>query len=137
MSFAVKDAGLKVTRALNASASSTVKSTSIDLGLGSKGDFVQPCEFKVSAPAVNTTMAPDTRTFTYDVIHSDNSDLSSSSVIYTAVITQTGASSAGAAAADATVRLPVDAKRYVGIQIRTSASTGDASSVSATFEALL
>lgn len=137
MGFNLKDVLLKVTRALNASASSTVKSGSIDLGLTGKDDFAADCEFKVSAPAVNATMAPDTRTFTYDVIHSDNSDLSSSSVIYTAVITQTGASSAGAAAADATVRLPVDCKRYVGIQIRTSASTGDASSVSATFEGLL
>lgn len=137
MGYAVKDANLKVTRALNASASSTVKSTSIDLKLGSKDDFGANAEFKVSAPAVNATMAPDTRTFTYDVIHSDNSDLSSSSVVYTAVITQTGASSAGAGATDATVRLPLDVKRYVGFQIRTSASTGDASGVTATFEALL
>ena len=29
-------------------------------------------EFKLSAPALNATMAPDTRTFTYSIIHSDN-----------------------------------------------------------------
>ncbi len=137
MGYALKDALVKVTRALPSSASSTVKSDSIDLGLSSRGDFVQPVEFKVSAPAVNATMAPDTRTFTYEVIHSDSADLSSSSVVYEDCIVQVGASSAGAAAAEKVVRLPVDVKRYVGIQVTSGASTGNAAAVSATFEALL
>ena len=134
MSYALKDAQVKGTRALPAAASSTVDGGAIDLGHGSFGDFVANAEFTLSAPAVNTTMAPDTRTFTYSVIHSDNSDLSSASVLASAVITQTGAGGAGAAAATATIRCPVDVKRYVGIRVVSGASTGDASSVSATLE---
>jgi hypothetical protein len=137
MGYALKDTQVKNTRALPAAASATVDGAAIDLGHGTYGDFVAPCELKVSAPAVNTTMAPDTRTFTYSVIHSDNSDLSSPTVLYSAVITQTGAGGAGAAATTATVRAPVDVKRYVGLRIVSSASTGDASSVAATLEALL
>jgi hypothetical protein len=137
MSLALKDTQVKGTRALPAAASSTVDGAAIDLGHGSYGDFVAQAEFKVSAPAVNTTMAPDTRTFTYSVIHSDNSDLSSASILHSAVITQTGAGGAGAGAATATVRLPVDVKRYLGVRVVSGASTGDASSVSATLEALL
>ena len=101
MSFALKDAQVKNTRALPAAASSTVDGAGLDLGHGSFGDFVAQAEFKLSAPAVNATMAPDTRTFTYSIIHSDNADLSSPSVLYSSVIVQTGAGGAGAAAATA------------------------------------
>lgn len=136
MGYAVKDALVKNTRALPASASATVDGAAIDLGHSGKGDFVQKCEFKLSAPAVNATMAPDTRTFTYSIIHSDNADLSSPAVLYSSVIVQTGAGGAGAAAAEATVRLPVDVKRYVGVRIVSGASTTNASAVSATLEGL-
>jgi hypothetical protein len=137
MSYALKDTQLKGTRALPAAASSTVDGAAIDLGHGSFGDFVAPAELKVSAPAVNATMAPDTRTFTYSVIHSDNADLSSPSILHSAVITQTGAGGVGAAATTATVRPPVDVKRYVGVRVVSGASTADASAVSATLEVLL
>lgn len=136
MAFLMKDAELNETRALPAAASSTVDGGAIDLGHGSRGDFLADAELKISAPAVTTTMAPDTRTFTYSVIHSDNSDLSSPTVLYSAVITQTGAGGVGAAATSATVRLPVDVKRYVGVRIVSGASTTDASAVSATVELL-
>jgi hypothetical protein len=136
MAFAVKDASLKGTRALPAAASSTVDGAAIDLKHGSFGDFLADAELKLTAPAVNTTMAPDTRTFTYSIIHSDNSDLSSPTVLYSAVITQTGAGGAGAATTSATVRLPVDVKRYVGARVVSGASTADASSVTATLELL-
>lgn len=136
MGYEVKDASVKATGALPAAASSTVDVCAIDLKHSSRGDFLANCEAKVSAPAVNTTMAPDTRTFTYSVIHSDNANLSSPTVLYSGVITQTGAASAGAAAATATVRLPVDVKRYVGVRIVSGASTTDASAVSATLQLL-
>jgi len=136
MALAVKDVALKNTRALNASASSTVDGAALDLGHGSNGDFLAQCEAKLSAPALNATMAPDTRTFTYSIIHSDNANLSSPSVLYSSVIVQTGASSAGAAATTATVRLPVDVKRYIGARVTTGASTGDASTLAATLELL-
>jgi hypothetical protein len=89
MSLALKDAQLVGTRALPAAASSTVDGAALDLGHGSFGDFLAKAEFKLSAPAVNATMAPDTRTFTYSIIHSDNADLSSPSVLYSSVIVQT------------------------------------------------
>ena len=108
----------------------------IDLGQGSFGDFVAQSEFKVTAPAVTTTMVPDTRTMTYSVIHSDNSDLSSPSVLISSIITQTGAGGAGAAAASATFRVPVDVKRYIGVRVVSGASTTDSSAVSATLEGL-
>lgn len=136
MSMRVKDELAKNTRALPGAASTTVDGAALDLGHGSKGDFLAPCELKVSAPAVTTTMAPDTRTFTYSVIHSDNADLSAPSVLHSAVITQTGAGGAGAAAAEAIVRLPVDVKRYVGVRIVSGVSTTDASAVKATVELL-
>lgn len=137
MGMALKDLQVKGTRALPAAASTTVDGAAIDLGHGSFGDFVANAEFKVSAPAVNTTMLPNTKTFTYSVIHSDNADLSTPAIIHSAVITQTGAGAAGAAAASATVSLPVDVKRYVGVRIVSSDLTTDASSVSATLEGLL
>ena len=107
-----------------------------DLGHGALGDFVAQTEFKVSAPAVNTTMVTDTRTMTYSIIHSDNSDLSSPSVLISSIITQTGAGGAGAAAASATFRVPLDMKRYLGVRIVSGISTTDSSAVSATLEGL-
>ena len=137
MGLALKDNQVKNTRALPAAASATVDGAALDLGHGSFGDFVAKAEFKLSAPALNATMAPDTRTFTYSIIHSDNADLSAPTVLYPSVIVQTGAGGVGAAAASFTWRPPVDVKRYVGVRIVSGISTGDASSVSATSEALL
>ena len=137
MSYALKDAQVKNTRALPAAAGATVDGAAIDLGHGSLGDFVANAEFKLSAPAVNTTMLPDTRTFTYSIIHSDNADLSAPVVLYGSVLVQTGAGAAGAAAATHICRLPVDVKRHIGVRVVASAATGDASSVAATFEGLL
>jgi hypothetical protein len=137
MGLALKDNQVKNTRALPAVASATVDGAALDLGHGGFGDFVAKAEFKLSAPALNATMAPDTRTFTYSIIHSDNADLSSPTVLYPSVIVQTGAGGVGAAAASFTWRPPVDVKRHVGVRIVSGLSTGDASSVSATLEALL
>ncbi len=136
MGLALKDTQVKGTRALPSAASTTVDGAAIDLGHSSFGDFVAETEFKLSAPAVNTTMAPDTRTFTYSILHSDNSDLSSPTVLIASCIVQTGAGGAGAAAATYTFRVPVDVKRYIGARVVSGASTADASTVSATLEGL-
>jgi hypothetical protein len=136
MGLALKDTQVKGTRALPSAASTTVDGAAIDLGHGAFGDFVVQAEFKVSAPAVTTTMVPDTRTMTYSIIHSDNSDLSSASVLISSIITQTGAGGAGAAAASATFRPPLDVKRYLGVRVVSGASTTDSSAVSATLEGL-
>lgn len=137
MGRAVKDNLLKGTRALPAAAGATVDGGAIDLGHGSKGDFLVPCEVKITAPAVNTTMAPDTRTFKYSLIHSDNADLSSPTVLLADLMTQTGAGGAGAVTNNVTVALPVDVKRYIGVRVVSGASTADASAVSATIELLM
>jgi hypothetical protein len=138
MGYALRDGQLKVTKTLNSTASSTIYSGAIDLEHGSFGDLLADVEFKLTVPALNATMAPDTRTFTYSIVTGASSDLSSTpTVVHSAIITQTGASSAGAATNSVTFRLPVDCQQYVGVRCVTGASTGDASSVSLTFEALL
>jgi hypothetical protein len=134
MGFALNDTQVKGTRALPSAASTTVDGAAIDLGHGSFGDFLAAMELKLTAPALTTTMAPDTRTMTYSIIHSDNADLSSPTVLYTSVIVQTGAGGVGAATTSFTCRLPVDVKRYVGVRIVSGASIADSSAVSATLE---
>lgn len=136
MSYAVKDTQVKGTRALPSAASTTVNGAAIDLGHGTRGDFIAPVNFVLTAPAVNATMAPDTRTFTYSIITDDNSSFSSATVLYSSVIVQTGASSAGAATATYRFALPDNVERYVGVRVVSGASTGDASTVSATLEAV-
>lgn len=136
MSYTVRDTRLKVTRALPGAASTTVNSTAIDLGHNTGGDFAANVEFLLSVPAVNATMAPDTRTFTYSIITDDNSSFSSAAIVQPGIIVQTGAGGAGAAAATYRFRLPTNCERYVGVRCVSGASTADASSVSATLEVL-
>lgn len=133
--FNLKDTLVKVTRALPAAASSSVTSASaIDLGHGANGNPLFKGELLLSAPAVTTTMAPDTRTLTYDIIHSDNSDLSSPVTIVAAAILQTGAGGVGAAAATFRFKPASNSKRYVGVKVTSGASITDSSAVSATLE---
>ncbi len=134
----VRDALLKITRALPAS-TTAVTSDAIDTGKSTTmGGQLAQFEFLITAPALTTAQLPDTKVQVYAVIHSDNANLSGSSVLYPAVITQTGADSAGAAGATHRFRLPTTAKRYIGITITPSASgTGDASGAAATLEALV
>lgn len=137
MSYNVRDADLRKTRALPASASATVDGAIIDLGQTTNGRLLADFDFLLTAPAVNATMAPDTRTFTYSILTSANSDLSSPTVVQPGVIVQTGAGGAGAASTTYRFRLPSSATaRYVGVRVVSGASTADASTVSATLEAL-
>lgn len=128
MSFAVRDAALSVTKALPSGASA-VNSDGIDLGHGTTGEHLAKCELLIEAPAVTTAMLADTATIKYDV--ADSADNSSFSTIAATVLTQTGASSAGAAAASKRFRLPTTVRRYVRVTATKSAA-GDASSVSMT-----
>ena len=134
MSFAVQDALMALTLALPNGAATTV-STSLDLQNSSKGDFVAPCEVQISAPLLGATPLPDAKTMKYDLITSDSSDLSGPTVLVAAAITQTGASSSGAAADSVKLRLPSNVKRYLGFRATGSAS-GNASSASATLKLL-
>jgi hypothetical protein len=133
--FKLKDANLKGTLVLpngNANASGAA----LDLGLTAFGDFVAQAEFLLTAPALTTTEQPDAKTLTYDIIQSDNADLSSPVALYPGVLVQTGAGGAGAAGGTFTFRVPVDVKRYVGVKA-TGSAAGNSSTKSATLEALL
>lgn len=138
----VRDALLKITRALPASTTAVV-STSIDTGAATT-DATQPAfpEWLLTAPAVTTTQLPDAKTFTYDVVASASADLGTPTTVLGAVIVQTGAGGAGAAAATFRFRLPSvlpgTGSRYLGFRVTPSASgTGDASGASATLEVLM
>src|SRR4051812_36583199 len=117
MGMALKDIQLKNTRVLPGAASTTVDGAAIDLGHGSFGDVVAPFEVKLTAPALTTSMAPDTRTMTYSIISSSSSDLSGPVVTHASCIVQTGAGGVGAATTSVTVRLPVDVLRYIGARV--------------------
>lgn len=133
---AVLDANYIITRALPASASSTVNSSSIDLGDAVSGipyATTETINLQVLAPALTTTILPDTRTMSYVI--ADSADNSSFTAIGTlATQTQTGASSAGASAATYTFKLPPNTRRYVRLQITSGASTTDASATTATLQ---
>jgi hypothetical protein len=89
--FLVGDAVLAVTRALPAAASATVNSTGIDLEVGTRSDFVAYSELLVSAPALSTTILPDTRTMTYHVQHDTDPAFGTAVTIANSLIVQTGA----------------------------------------------
>jgi hypothetical protein len=86
----------------------------------------------LSAPALIVTQLPNSATATYFIQTSP--DNSSWTTIYAAVITQTGASGAGAAAATARSRLPVECARYVRAGVTTASSPGDCSGASMTLQ---
>lgn len=135
-SYGVRDAATKLTKALPNGAASTTPSAGIDLQNSSRGDFSADVEFLLSAPALTTGEAPDTRTCTYDIIHSDNADLSSPVTLMPGVIVQTGAGGAGAAAATYRFKAPTNVKRYLGCKATGGTSFGNASGKNMTLEAL-
>lgn len=130
----IRDTQLKGTLALPNGAANT-SGAAIDLGVGTSADFVTLVNFLITAPALTTTQQPDAKTLIYDVIHSVNSDLSSPTTLYPAVLTQTGAGGVGAAAATFQFAVPVNVKRYVGIKA-TGSAAGNSSAVSATLEVI-
>lgn len=127
----MKDTELKETKALPAE-DGTVTTTAIDLGNSSDGDFMGDVDCIITAPALTTTELPDDDTATYKL--EESADNSSFSDLRTAVITQTGASGAGAATATETIRLPKDVKRYVRLSVTTAGTSGDCSGKSMTLE---
>ena len=136
MSYAIRDAFLKVTKALPNGAAATT-SDFIDTGKGtSYGRQLAEVEFLITAPALGATPLPDAKTMKFDVLTSANSDGSSPTTLMPTVITQTGAGGVGASAATYRFKVPSDAARYVGVKATGSAS-GDASGSSFTVEALV
>ena len=128
----LKDATFVKTFALPASAN-TVLSAALDLG----SDAFKPeaIEANISVPALNATMVPDTRTVTVVIETSTTSNFSAvSQTLYSEVFT--GAGGAGIAAVSKLVRLPSNCARYIRGKVVTGASTGDATTISATFQLL-
>jgi hypothetical protein len=134
MSFNVKDALSKVTRALPNGAAA-VTSTSIDTATSSAGEQPAEMEFLITAPALAVAAMADAKTMIYAVVGSANADLSGPIVIYDRLLVQTGAGGAGCAAGSARFRLPTTAPRYVGVRA-TGSAAGDATGSSFTLEAL-
>ena len=128
------DNELTETRALPNGAA-TVEGAAIQLDNSANGDFVAPCDVKISAPALVVGDLADAATMKYDLITSVNADLSASTTLVNDAITQTGAGGAGAAAATWQGRLPNNVAKYLGLSI-TNSGAGDASDKSATLQLL-
>lgn len=134
--FSMRDATLKVTKALPNGAATTY-SAGIDLGKGTYGDHLADCEILITAPALTTTELGDTQTIAYSIEHDTDSAFGTTATItgFASIITQTGAGGAGAAGTTARLRLPTSVKRYIRLkQVKTGAS--DASTSSGTLEVL-
>jgi len=126
----ITDSTYSTTFALPSSASSsTNQATPFDLG----ADTFKPeeVEIEMSVPALNATMAPDTRTSTYIIETCAATNFSTiDATLYTKVFT--GAGGAGIGAQVIRVRLPSNCARYVRGKVTHGASTADSSAVSAT-----
>src|SRR5262245_43016796 len=133
---ALRDTVLKATKALPNGAATITQTAGFDLMNSTRGDFIANVEALLSAPALTTGEAPDTRTLTYGLISSDNSDLSSPTVVVAGAIVQTGAGGAGAAAATYRFKPPSNVKRYFGFRATGGTSFGNASGKVGTLEIL-
>lgn len=126
----IQDASLNpATFTLPAAASSSTQSAAINFGL----DTMKPAnvELELSIPALNATIAPDTRTVTAIFETSTTSNFAAvARTIYSKILT--GASSAGIGASVHRCRLPSDCEQYVRAKITFGASTTDGSAVSGT-----
>jgi hypothetical protein len=134
MSLNVRDANLVLTRALPNGAA-TVTSTSIDLQQTARGDLTGNMEILVSAPALTVGELANAATVRYDIITSANADLSSPTIVYSGLLTQTGAGGVGAAAATARCRLPSSTQRYLGFTA-TNSGAGNQTGKNATLALL-
>lgn len=130
MGFQLGDKSLEVTKALPNGAA-TVATDGIDLKNSANGDFLANCELHIEAPALVVGDLANGETMTYDIYHDTASDFSSETLLADNVISQVGADGAGAAAAEARYRFPVDVKRYVRVKA-TNSGAGDASDKSVT-----
>lgn len=132
MSYQVRDKSLVVSKALSNGAGSVV-SDGIDLGHGTHPQVVLPeFEIEIDAPALTTTLLPNTETMTYDIEHDDDPAFGTVATALKSVVVQTGAGGVGAAAIAGTkARLPSTVKRYIRMKV-TKTGTGNASTVSGT-----
>lgn len=128
--FAIKDADLEQSKALPA-APGSIYTTAFDLGAGiPNAEFLADAEFTIAAPALTVVQLPNGETATYKV--QDSTDNVTFVTVADAVLVQTGAGGAGAAAANGRARLPSDVSRYVRLAVTISGGAGDCSAASAT-----
>ncbi len=124
------DAGLQVTKALPNGAATTA-TDGIKLNNGDRDTFTVQCELLIQAPALVVGDLADTKTMTYDIYHDDAAGFGTETLLAGAVIVQTGASGAGAAAAEYRFAIPSTVKSYIRVKA-TNNHTGDASDKSMT-----
>jgi hypothetical protein len=116
----ISDAALIETKALPAAAA-TNYTDAIDLGQ-TVGGTLEGVEMVLNAPAVANLV--DDKTIIYTVADSaDNSSFTALSAV--ATVTQTGASSAGAAASEMRFKLPAGCRRYVRVGATVLTGGGD------------
>lgn len=131
----LRDAQLKKTKALPAGSGNVTSDFIGPLKTTDEGHVPGSIEFLLSAPALTVDPLTNSATMTYDLLHSDNADGSSSAVLQSAFLVQTGAGGAGAAAATKRFRPPSDAKKYLGVKA-TNSATNTAAAFSLTLELL-
>lgn len=124
---------LTVTKALPNGAAS-ITTDGIDLET-TGGEFLADVEFEVIAPALNSTLLPDTQTITYIVETSADAAFGAITTFISSLMVQTGAGGVGAAAVTKRFRLPTTALRYVRIKA-TKTGAANASTASVTFRCL-
>ena len=126
--YRIKDASLIETKALPAAGGGTASTGSFDLG--DADQKLARVEFELSAPALGATPLPNGETMIYDL--EDSPDDSSFASVADAVITQTGASGAGAAAVVQRIGIPSDIRQYVRVTATLSSGGATAAASSMT-----
>ncbi len=122
--YAVEDAALTLTKALPATGTSAVASDGIDLGVGAAGIVPGNMELRIEADAMDGTALGNGTTVKYSLYDDDVATFDSDEkVVFADLITQTGASGTGAAAASRQVRLPAGVRRFIRVKADPSAST--------------
>lgn len=116
---------------LPASAGAT-NGDSIDLGAAVLVDAVKAT---ITAPALTVTELPDAETVVYKIQESADDATFADLAGYGAVLTQTGAGGAGAAASVVNIGLPITTARYIRLVSTLSTSGGDCSGKDATLAA--
>lgn len=126
------DANLTKTKALPAAAAANY-SNSIDLGQTTLGPAADHIEVEISIPATPALVDDKTIILTLK----DSADDSTFTAIPAiATLTQTGAASAGAAAASRRFKLPPSCRRYLRLDAAVLTAGGDNTAVSYTLKVL-
>ena len=131
MGYAVQDAELTETKALHNTAGADICT---EFDVNPSGELLAQCELEITAPILTAGELPNGETVIYDIVA--GAAASPTTVIAAAVLTQTGAAGAGAAASTKRFRLATDVARYVAVKATVSAGGGNCSGKSFTSKLL-